>query len=310
MDINVKFFEELPPIVPEPGKRTRKPPWLKVRAPGGTNYRDVAALMRQHKLHTVCEEARCPNIGECWENRTATFMLLGDVCTRACRFCAVTKGRPQTLDWEEPFRVAEAVKTLGLRHAVVTSVNRDDLPDGGAIIFALTIREIRKAQPGCGIEVLVPDFEGNADAVRTVVEAAPDIYNHNIETVPRLYPRVRPKAKYRQSLQTLEWAKAWGPAGMLTKSGLMVGLGETIEEVIQVMADLRDSGVDIVTIGQYLRPSNWHLPIKRYVRPEEFAELKRIGLEMGFKHVESGPLVRSSYHAHEQSAAAVCRTSA
>jgi len=303
--INVQFFEGLPPIVPDPNRRGPKPPWLKVRAPGGPNYRDLVRLMRANGLHTVCEEAHCPNIGECWEHRTATFMLLGAICTRGCRFCAVTKGKPQTLDWDEPERCARAVQTLGLKHAVITSVNRDDLPDGGAVIFALTIRKIREYAPDCGVEVLIPDFEGNPYALRTVIEAGPDILNHNIETVPRLYGRVRPKARYQQSLELLRRAKAWGLPHMLTKSGLMVGLGETVEEVIQVMQDLRAVECDILTIGQYLRPSAWHLPVVRYVRPEEFAELKRIGLEMGFKHVESGPLVRSSYHAHEQSAAAV-----
>lgn len=309
MESNVTFVD-LPPIVPDPDRRAPKPPWLKVKAPGGPNYRDLTQLMRKSGLHTVCEEAHCPNIGECWEHRTATFMLLGAICTRGCRFCAVTKGRPQGLDWDEPERCARAVQALGLRHAVITSVNRDDLPDGGAVIFALLIRRIREYSPGCGIEVLTPDFEGNMAAVGTIVEAGPDIHNHNIETVPRLYPRVRPKARYAQSLEVLRRAKAWAPPGMMTKSGLMVGLGETIDEVVQVLRDLRAVEVDIVTIGQYLRPSPWHLPIQRYVRPEEFAELKRIGLEMGFKHVESGPLVRSSYHAHEQTTAAVNRTAA
>ncbi|HYN89456.1 MAG TPA: lipoyl synthase [Ardenticatenaceae bacterium] len=309
MESNVTFFD-LPPIVPDPGRRAPKPSWLKVRAPGGPNYRDLVQLMRASGLHTVCEEARCPNIGECWENRTATFMLLGSICTRGCRFCAVTKGRPQGLDWDEPERCARAIQTLGLRHAVITSVNRDDLPDGGAVIFALLIRKVRDYSPTCGIEVLIPDFEGNPDALRTVVEAGPDILNHNIETVPRLYPRVRPKAKYRQSLELLRRTKSWRPDDVLTKSGLMVGLGESIDEIVQVMHDLRSVGCDIMTIGQYLRPSAWHIPIQRYVRPEEFAELKRIGLELGFKHVESGPLVRSSYHAHEQTAAAHGRVAA
>lgn len=309
MESNVTFFD-LPPIVPDPDRRAPKPPWLKVRAPGGPNYRDLIQLVRGSGLHTVCEEAHCPNIGECWEHRTATFMLLGAICTRGCRFCAVTKGRPQGLDWDEPERCARAIQTLGLRHAVITSVNRDDLPDGGAVIFALLIRKIREYSPGCGIEVLTPDFEGNPAAIRTVVEAAPDILNHNIETVPRLYPRVRPKAKFQQSLELLRRAKMWGAPGMMTKSGIMVGLGETVDEVVEVMHALRSVDCDIMTIGQYLRPSNWHLPIQRYVRPEEFAEFKRIGLELGFKHVESGPLVRSSYHAHEQTTAAVTRAAA
>lgn len=303
--VNVELFDSFDPIEPGEDKRSRKPPWLKVKAPGGHNYRDVANLVQDNNLNTVCQEAHCPNIGECWQNRTATFMLLGDTCTRSCRFCAVTKGRPETLDWGEPERCARAIQTLGLNHAVITSVNRDELPDGGAVIFALVIRKIRDYVPDCGIEVLTPDFEGDPYAVRTVVEARPDIFNHNLETVPRLYPRVRPKAKFHQSLEVLRWAKEWGVGGMLTKSGIMVGIGEEIEEVIDVMEDLRSVDCDVMTIGQYLRPSDWHLPIDRYVRPQEFAELKRIGLEMGFKHVESGALVRSSYHAHEQSAAAV-----
>lgn len=303
--VNVEFFDSFDAIKPGEEKRSRKPPWLKVKAPGGHDYRDVANLVEDNNLNTVCQEAHCPNIGECWQNRTATFMLLGDTCTRSCRFCAVTKGRPESLDWDEPERCARAIQKLGLNHAVITSVNRDELPDGGAVIFALVIRKIRGYVPDCGIEVLTPDFEGNPYAVRSVVEARPDIFNHNLETVPRLYPRVRPKAKFHQSLEVLRWAKQWGDDGMLTKSGIMVGLGEEIEEVIDVMEDLRSVDCDIMTIGQYLRPSDWHLPIDRYVRPEEFAELKRIGLKMGFKHVESGALVRSSYHAHEQSAAAV-----
>jgi lipoyl synthase len=300
MDINVTIFDQ-PPIVPSTEQRGPKPPWLRVRAPGGSNYRDVMKLIEDNKLHTVCAEARCPNIGECWENRTATFMLLGDTCTRGCRFCAVTKGRPGGgLDWDEAERCARAIQTLGLRHAVVTSVNRDDQPDGGAVIFALMIRRVRDLCPTTAIEVLTPDFMGNEAAVRTVAEAGPDIFNHNTETVPRLYPRVRPKAKFKQSLRVLRRAKDLGPETMLTKSGIMVGLGETIDEVIEVMEALRSVDCDIMTIGQYLRPSPWHLPVQRYVRPEEFAEFKRLGLGMGFKHVESGPLVRSSYHAHEQ----------
>lgn len=300
VDINVQIFDQ-PPLLPNGERRGPKPPWLRVRAPGGSNYRDVMRLVEEQGLHTVCSEARCPNIGECWENRTATFMLLGDTCTRGCRFCAVTKGRPSAgMDWDEPERCARAIQTLGLKHAVVTSVNRDDQPDGGAIVFALMIRRVRELCPDTAIEVLTPDFMGDARAVRTVAEAGPDIFNHNTETVPRLYPRVRPKARFPQSLAVLRYAGAIGPAGMLTKSGIMVGLGEEIAEVFEVMAALRDAGVDIMTIGQYLRPSPWHLPVARYVRPEEFAEFKRVGLEMGFRHVESGPLVRSSYHAHEQ----------
>ena len=301
MTINVEIFDQ-PAIIPTAERRGPKPPWLKVRAPGGDEYRDVFKLIEKHGLNTVCAEARCPNIGECWQNRTATFMLLGDTCTRGCRFCAVTKGRPAgALDWDEPRRVAEAIQTLGLKHAVVTSVNRDDQADGGAIIFAMMIQEVRDRCPGTRIEVLTPDFMGDWRAVRTVAEAGPEIFNHNTETVPRLYPRVRPKAKFDQSLRVLRWAKELGPDYMMTKSGIMVGLGEQVGEVVEVMEALRGAEVDIMTIGQYLRPSPWHIPVARYVRPEEFAEWKRIGLEMGFKHVESGPLVRSSYHAHEQS---------
>lgn len=299
-NINVAVFDQ-PPVVPSTKRRARKPPWLKVRAPGGAKYRAVSRLIEEHQLHTVCAEARCPNIGECWENGTATFMLLGEVCTRGCRFCAVSKGRPaKGVDWDEPERCARAIQTLGLRHAVVTSVNRDDQPDGGAIIFALMIRRVRELCPSTAIEVLTPDFMGNAAAVRTVAEAGPDIFNHNTETVPRLYPRVRPKAKMKQSLEVLRLAKKLGPSTMLTKSGIMVGLGEEVSEIFEVMEALREVNCDIMTIGQYLRPSAWHLPIQRYVRPEEFAEFKRVGLAMGFKHVESGALVRSSYHAHEQ----------
>ncbi|MDQ4077072.1 MAG: lipoyl synthase [Chloroflexota bacterium] len=307
VDINVTVFDQSP-IIPSQERRGPKPPWLKVRAPGGRSYREVFKLIEENSLHTVCAEAHCPNIGECWENRTATFMLLGDTCTRGCRFCAVTKGRPVAdLDWDEPERCAHAIQTLGLRHAVVTSVNRDDQPDGGAIIFALMIRRVRDLCPDTRIEVLTPDFMGDWKAVRTVAEAGPDIFNHNTETVPRLYSRVRPKAKFDQSLRVLRWAKEMGPEGMMTKSGIMVGLGESVEEVVEVMEALRSVDCDIMTIGQYLRPSPWHLPVVRYVRPEEFAEWKRIGLELGFKHVESGPLVRSSYHAHEQTNEAQAR---
>ncbi len=300
MDINLTIFDQ-PPILPNTERRAPKPSWLKVRAPGGANFRDVVKLIEDNRLHTVCAEAHCPNIGECWENRTATFMLLGDTCTRGCRFCAVSKGRPSGgLDWDEAERCAQAIQTLGLRHAVVTSVNRDDQPDGGAVIFALMIRRVRELCPQTRIEVLTPDFMGNRAAVRTVAEAAPDIFNHNTESVPRLYPRVRPKARFKQSMQVLRWARRSAPPAMMTKSGIMVGLGETVEEIFEVMQALREAECDIMTIGQYLRPSAWHLPVVRYVRPEEFAEFKRVGLAMGFRHVESGPLVRSSYHAHEQ----------
>ena len=255
--------------------------------------------MRDQELHTICEEALCPNIGECWENRTATFLILGDVCTRNCGFCAVTTGRPTGLDLEEPERLARAVQKIGLRHIVITSVTRDDLPDGGAAIFAATITRLRDYVPDCGVEVLIPDFQGNWDALATVMEARPDILNHNLETVPRLYRRVRPKAVYAQSLELLRRAKALAP-NAVTKSGLMVGLGESREELLQTFRDLRARDVDVLTVGQYLRPTMRHLPIERYVPPEEFAALKVAAQAIGFGHVEAGPLVRSSYHAHEQ----------
>jgi lipoyl synthase len=277
----------------------RRPEWLKVPLPGSPNYIDVKRLLRTHKLHTVCEEAHCPNIGECFEHRTATFMILGEICTRACRYCAVTTGRPLAIDEDEPRRVAEAVRLLGLRHAVVTSVDRDDQADGGAHIFAETIREIRRQAPGTSIEVLIPDFQGVWWALEMVMEAGPDILNHNTETVPRLARRVRPKAKYEQSLELLERAALLRPDCMV-KSGVMVGLGEAWDELVETIADIRAVGTHILTIGQYLRPSLKHVALERYYTPDEFAQLKQIGLEMGFRHVESGPLVRSSYHAHEQ----------
>ncbi|HEY0754227.1 MAG TPA: lipoyl synthase [Ktedonobacteraceae bacterium] len=277
----------------------RRPEWLRVHPPKGENYDNLKQLMRGKTLHTVCEEARCPNIGECWGHKTATFMILGSVCTRSCGFCAVATGRPQGLDWEEPKRVAEAVQNMGLRHAVVTSVNRDELHDGGAGIFASTIRWIRRLNPACRVEVLTPDFKGVYDALRVVIEAKPDVYNHNVETIPRLYKQVRPQAIYERSLQVLRWAKELHPIAP-TKSGFMLGLGETQNEILQVMRDLREHDVDILTIGQYLRPSFQHLPIQRYVPLEEYTELKAAGKEMGFRHVEAGPFVRSSYHAHEQ----------
>jgi lipoyl synthase len=285
-------------IVPE-----RRPDWLKVRAPGGENYEDLKRLMRGKSLHTVCEEARCPNIGECWAHRTATFMILGSVCTRSCGFCAVATGRPTGLDWEEPRRVAEAVTQMGLKHVVVTSVNRDELHDGGASLFAATIRWIRRLNPDTTVEVLTPDFKGSHDALRVVAEAKPDIFNHNVETIARLYRRVRPQAIYERSLAALALIKSLNPQ-IPTKSGFMLGLGEEHDEVVQLLRDLRDHQVDIVTIGQYLRPSFQHLPIERYVTPDEFREYGRIGKEMGFRHVESGPLVRSSYHAWDQAKAA------
>jgi lipoyl synthase len=281
------------------GGATARPDWLRVRAPGGPNYRDLKGLVGELRLHTVCESARCPNIGDCWERRTATFMILGDICTRSCGFCAIKTGRPIGLDLEEPERVAEAVTALNLRHAVITSVNRDELPDGGAAIFAGTIRAIRERCLQTTIEVLIPDFKGVWSALETVMEAGPDILNHNIESIARLYYCVRPQAKYDRSLELLRRAKGMAPA-VLTKSGMMMGVGEEDAETVQSMADLRAADCDILTLGQYLRPSPQHIPVRRYVPPETFAALKRLGLEMGFRHVESGPLVRSSYHADEQ----------
>jgi lipoyl synthase len=279
--------------------RERKPPWLKVRFPGGDKYIRLKNIMREGRLHTVCEEAHCPNIGECWEAGTATFMILGDTCTRACGFCAVKSGRPGTLDKMEPMRVANAVREMGLAHAVVTSVNRDDEPDGGASIFAATIRWIRRLSPGTSVEVLIPDFMGNWDALANVMGARPEILNHNTETVPRLYRRVRPKGRYERSLELLRRAKGLDP-GTVTKSGLMVGLGETKHEMLMVFGDLVDAGVDVLTVGQYLRPSAKHLPLVRYYHPDEFAGLREDALALGFRHVEAGPLVRSSYHAERQ----------
>jgi lipoyl synthase len=275
------------------------PEWIKVRIHEGENFKELKQLVHDRRLHTVCEEARCPNIFDCWNRRTATFMILGDVCTRACRFCAVTSGRPTELDIGEPLRVAESVAQLSLRHAVITSVDRDDLRDGGAEIFARTIRAIRRLSPGTTVEVLTPDFQGDRDAIRTVAEAAPDIFNHNTETVPRLYSRIRPKAVYLNSLGLLRYVKELNP-DMVTKSGVMVGLGETKEELLQVFRNMREHDVDVLTIGQYLRPSKKHAEVVRFYRPEEFVELKRDAVAMGFQHVESGALVRSSYHADEQ----------
>ena len=278
-------------------ERQRKPEWLKARVPGGENYSRLKSLIDKSRLHTVCEEARCPNMGECWNSGTATFMILGDTCTRSCGFCAVKTGRPEFLDKDEPRRVGEAVEIMKLRHAVITSVNRDELFDGGAQLFADTIKEIRSRVPACRIEVLIPDFVGSEQALNIVLDAQPDILNHNTETVPRLYKTVRPQAHYNRSLELLFRAKQ---KGFLTKSGLMLGLGETIDEVIDTMSDLREVECDILTLGQYLQPTQSHLPVERYVRPEEFAMLKQRGLEMGFRYIESGPLVRSSYHAAEQ----------
>jgi lipoyl synthase len=283
-------------IAPSSASLPPRPQWLRAPAPVGQNYRELKDLIGRLRLHTVCESAACPNVGECWNQRTATFMILGNVCTRRCGFCAVSKGPPLPVDYDEPRRVAEAVAAMGLQFAVITSVNRDDRKDGGAELFALTIRAIRERVPGCGVEVLIPDFQGSREALRIVMEAAPDVLNHNTETVPRLYRQVRLGARYERSLALLEAAKRFAPHSP-TKSGLMLGLGETAEEVLEVMRGLRAHRVDILTLGQYLRPSPQHLPIVRYVPPEEFAALRKAGYEMGFSHVEAGPLVRSSYHA-------------
>ena len=278
--------------------REPKPDWLKVRAPGSPTYQRLKGLMRELNLHTVCEEARCPNIGECWDHGTATFMILGDVCTRACSYCAVTHGRPGAVDPAEPERVARAIQRLDLSHVVITSVDRDDVNDGGASIFAGTIRRTRACLPQCRIEVLIPDFQGSGDALRAVLEARPDILNHNIETVPSLYRMARSGGRYARSLELLERARQWAPA-IPTKTGLMVGLGEHRDEILATFHDLRAIDCQILTIGQYLRPTGNHAPMVRYYHPEEFRELKTVALQMGFSHVESGPLVRSSYHAHE-----------
>ena len=293
---------QLVQIAVGPPVRQAKPEWLRAKAPVGENFHNLKKLARGLGLHTVCESAQCPNIGECWNHRTATFMLLGDICTRRCGFCAVPKGRPGPIEWDEPRRVAEAVATLGLKHTVVTSVNRDDDNLGGARIFAETIRQIRELSPGCRVEVLIPDFQGLEEALRIVVDAQPDVLNHNTETVPRLYRSVRSGARYERTLRLLENAKVLSPA-MVTKSGVMVGLGETMTELVEVFRDLGSRGVDILTVGQYLRPSRDHLPISRFYTPEEFQYLKEEALRFGFRHVESGPLVRSSYHAHEQAEA-------
>ena len=277
----------------------RKPPWLKVKAPGGPNYAHVRHVMQDLKLHTVCEEAHCPNVGECWEHRAATFMILGDVCTRNCAYCAIAHGTPRTLDTDEPRRLAEAVAAMGLKYIVVTSVDRDDLPNGGAEQFADVVKQTRLRLPDTAVELLIPDFKGNEAALRIVVEAKPDILNHNLETVRRLYRLARPGGRYDRALELLARAKAMDSA-LPTKSGLMVGLGEEWDELLTAMRDLRSVNVDLLTIGQYLRPSAAHLPVARFYTPDEFAELKRVGLQMGYRHVESGPLVRSSYHAWEQ----------
>ena len=283
------------------GRAGRLPSWFKVKIQQGPDYRDIRQIMDTLGLHTICEEARCPNVWECWNNRTATFLILGDICTRRCHYCAVTTGRPTGLDLDEPLRVAQAVQALGLKHAVITSVNRDELDDGGASIFAETIRLIRSLIPSCAVEVLIPDFEGSEEALATVLAERPDILNHNIETVRRLFPPIRPQGKYDRSIELLGRAKRLGAR---TKSGLIVGMGETVEEVREVMRDLRTAGCDILTIGQYLQPTKQHLPVSRFYHPDEFASLKAEGLAMGFAHVESGPLVRSSYHAEQQTTTA------
>ncbi len=284
-------------VIPNAG-RPRRPEWLKARIPGGENYTALLEIMRKEKLHTVCEEARCPNIGECWNARTATFMILGDICTRSCGFCAVKTARPDYgLDWDEPRRVAEAALKMGLRHAVVTSVNRDEREDGGSPIFAETIRLLHAMVTGIRVEVLIPDFKGSEAALQTVLDAKPDVLDHNVETVPRLYRTVRPQANYQQSLEVLDRAKK---RGFVTKTGVMVGIGERPEEVLEVMNDLRNIHCDILTVGQYLQPTKDHLPVDRYVHPDEFRMYKEEGMRMGFRHVESGPLVRSSYHAASQ----------
>jgi lipoic acid synthetase len=298
--VQIGPFEARPP---------RKPEWIKSRAPGGENFHALKTLARGLGLHTVCESAQCPNIGECWSHRTATFMLLGDICTRRCGFCAVPKGHPQPIDWDEPRRVAEAVATLGLNHAVVTSVNRDDDNMGGARVFAETIAAIRRVRPECKVEVLIPDFQGRDDCLQAVLAARPDILNHNTETVPALYRVARSGARYERSLRLLANVKEFAP-GMLSKSGLMAGLGETSDELLAVFRDLAAAKVDILTVGQYLRPSRDHLPIARFYHPEEFKLLKEAALQMGFRHVEAGPLVRSSYHAHEQAAGAAKESAA
>jgi lipoic acid synthetase len=285
-------------VIPLNPVRIPKPDWLKVRAPGSPSYLRLKGLMRELKLHTVCEEAQCPNIGECWSHGTATFMILGDVCTRACSYCAVAHGRPAALDLREPERVANAIHTLQLDYVVITSVDRDDVPDGGAAIFAETIRRTRARLPHCRIEVLIPDFQGNETALHAVLEARPDVLNHNTETVPRLYRMARSGGRYARTLELLERSRRYAPA-IPTKTGLMVGLGEERDEIVATFTDLRAVGCEILTVGQYLRPSPAHAPMVRYYHPDEFSDLKQIALDLGFVHVESGPLVRSSYHAHE-----------
>ncbi len=283
--------------------KRRLPAWMKVRIPGGPNYIELHNLLRGSQLHTVCEEAHCPNIGECWERLTATFMVLGDICTRRCHYCAVTTGRPTGLDIMEPERLADTVKRMGLKYCVITSVNRDDLADGGAFIFAMCIRKINEAVPGCKVEVLIPDFDGSSPGLKRVVQARPDVLNHNIESSRRVFPKVRPRGNYERSLALLARVKELDPM-LPTKSGIIVGMGEEWDEIVDTMRDLRGVDCDLLTIGQYLRPSEKHLPISRFYTPAEFEELRVIGESLGFKHVASGPLMRSSYHADEQHAAA------
>ena len=286
--------------------RPRLPEWIRARFPGGEGYHRLKGVMRDLKLNTVCEDARCPNIGECWNRGTATFMILGDICTRGCRYCAVAKGKPTSLDLQEPSRVADAVEQMNLRHAVITSVDRDDLPDGGASIFAQTILQIRKRTPTCKIEVLIPDFQGNPDALRTVMDAVPDVLNHNTETVPRLYPTIRLGGKYEITLELLQRAKQWYPDSV-TKSGIMLGLGEEDEELESTIRDLVSVGVDILTLGQYLQPTKKHALVRKFYHPDEFRAWKQKGEALGIGHVESGPLVRSSYHAEEQAGVLLLR---
>jgi lipoic acid synthetase len=297
MKINLhqkQFKEEIEKDIGNIGKR---PSWLKVKLPTGENYKDVLKLMRTSHLHTVCEEARCPNLAECWSNRTATFMILGDICTRSCGFCNIKQGMPRIVDWDEPRRVAESAKALNLRHVVITSVNRDELEDGGASVFSETVKMIREISSGCTIEILIPDFKGEKNAFEIIMQNPPDILNHNLETVKRLYDVVRPQAKYERSLELISWFKQ---KGLRTKSGIMVGIGENEEEVFKLMSNLREYGCDIITIGQYLQPTKEHLPVVRYVDLDEFKAYKDYGLKIGFTAVESGPLVRSSYHAERQ----------
>ena len=289
--------------------RPRLPEWLKVRAPGSPRYMELKQIMQGRRLHTVCEEAHCPNIGECWDLGTATFMILGDICTRRCHYCAVTTGRPTGIDLQEPLRLAETVSSMGLSYCVITSVNRDDLPDGGAFIFASCIKKIREIAPGCKVEVLIPDFAGSWIALKKVIDCWPEVLNHNIESTPRVFPRVRPKGDYQMSLELLAKAKEMDPS-TVTKSGIIVGMGETTDEVLETMKDLRVVDCDLLTIGQYLRPSNMHIPVDRFYTPAEFDQLGEAGKAMGFKHVASGPLVRSSYHADQQHLAAQPQISA